>query len=188
MQAPLMISQFQEFIIDVSGSSESAWTILGSALLPSLNSSKVSLSSLFLSIWSNIFSTRFCGVFSSSAFDCWPCEKKLGIICRKLQHGDSQFLWILTPLLSMNLVDRSWCCALWGDELSIWVGLVLSVTNIGTWLNDFSTDWKYKIIIFDSLRTLCIRILILASPSSNDVHRLCINTLNQSLPLFLFTT
>jgi len=72
MQAPLMISQFQEFIIDVSGSSESAWTILGSALLPSLNSSKVSLSSLFLSIWSNIFSTRFCGVFSSSAFDCWP--------------------------------------------------------------------------------------------------------------------
>lgn len=48
-----------------------ACTILGSALLPSLNSSSVKRSSWFLSIWSNILSTRFCGVFSSSD-GCWP--------------------------------------------------------------------------------------------------------------------
>ena len=59
-----------------SGSSDSACTILGSALLPSLNSSRVSLSSWFLSIWSNILATRFCGVFSSSltAAEFWPCN------------------------------------------------------------------------------------------------------------------
>lgn len=46
----------------------------GSALLPSRNSSSVSLSSWFLSIWSNILSTRFCGVFSSSdCCGCCPC-------------------------------------------------------------------------------------------------------------------
>ena len=70
-----IITWFQEVKIDVSGSRDNAWTILGSALLPSLNSSNVSLSSWFLSIWSNIFSTRFCGVFSSSVFDCWPCRE-----------------------------------------------------------------------------------------------------------------
>lgn len=51
---------------------ERAWTILGSALLPSRNSSSVSLSSLFLSIWLKILSTRRCGVFSSSEFGVWP--------------------------------------------------------------------------------------------------------------------
>lgn len=51
-----------------------AWTIRGSALLPSLNSSNVNLSSWFLSIWSKILSTRFCGVLSSSvAAGCCPC-------------------------------------------------------------------------------------------------------------------
>lgn len=52
--------------------SDNAWTILGSALLPSRNSSSVSLSSWFLSIWSKILSTLFCGVFSSSACGCCP--------------------------------------------------------------------------------------------------------------------
>ena len=70
-----IIFWYQELKTDESGSRDNAWTILGSALLPSLNSSNVSLSSWFLSIWSNIFSTRFCGVFSSSAFDCWPYEE-----------------------------------------------------------------------------------------------------------------
>lgn len=51
---------------------DKAWTMRGSALLPSRNSSSVSLSSWFLSIWSKILSTLFCGVFSSSAFGCWP--------------------------------------------------------------------------------------------------------------------
>lgn len=55
---------------------DSACTILGSALLPSRNSSSVSLSSWFLSIWSNILSTRFCGVFSSSAWGCCPYKRK----------------------------------------------------------------------------------------------------------------
>lgn len=52
----------------------SAWTIRGSALLPSRNSSRVRRSSWFLSIWSKILSTRFWGVFSSSVTGCWPCE------------------------------------------------------------------------------------------------------------------
>lgn len=52
-------------------------TIRGSALLPSLNSSRVSRSSWFLSIWSKILSTLFCGVFSSSVCGCWPFFEKI---------------------------------------------------------------------------------------------------------------
>lgn len=65
----------------------SAWTIRGSALLPSRNSSRVRRSSWFLSIWSKILSTRFCGVFSSSVTGCWPCGMFLlwvrDVYCRR---------------------------------------------------------------------------------------------------------
>ena len=57
--------------------SDSACTMRGSALLPSRNSSSVRRSSWFLSIWSKILSTRFCGVLSSSAVGCCPCKKQV---------------------------------------------------------------------------------------------------------------
>lgn len=72
--------------------SDSACTILGSALLPSRNSSRVSLSSWFLSIWSKILSTLFCGVFSSSACGCWPWNRTTTQPIRNnLFHSFSRF-------------------------------------------------------------------------------------------------
>ena len=48
------------------GSHWSSLTMLGSDLAPSMNSSRLSLPSMFLSIWRKILSVRFSGVLSSS--------------------------------------------------------------------------------------------------------------------------
>ena len=84
-----------------SGSNDRAWTMRGSFLLPSLNSSRVSLSSWFLSIWSNIFSTRFCGVFSSSLTGCWP------YICNRKTRSSLFYLWYIVQIWIVSIVFKS---------------------------------------------------------------------------------
>jgi len=68
--------------------SDSACTMRGSALLPSRNSSSVRRSSWFLSIWSKILSTRFCGVLSSSDVGCCPCKKQVRICMHSKRNAE----------------------------------------------------------------------------------------------------